>query len=346
MTENKNTNCAAAHLGYSDEALQALSQTSVKYESGVVPWATWESENSSFGKTFREWAHYPKTFPLFFSSDHGVHWESRCWPNEINSAYATFFTWNRKKNDLMRSNYHKNSYHVPHPWVGYRKNHFPELPSNRSGTLVFFPHSNATTTPVYADLDQYINDLKSLPEKYQPVVICLLSDDIKKDLHKKLRKYGIPLVTAGALNSQNFVDRFYSLLYQFKYASSSNIGSHTFYILEAGIPFFLYGPHPEYHIKGSDAVKDGKQDLRDYGDEEDIDNFVKLKGLLTPVTDSISPDVSGMVREYLGMNSETSRAKGTLIIWMQLIFHLDEVVSLLIGKIRRIFAKPKSVENK
>ncbi|WP_310446570.1 hypothetical protein [Thiobacillus sp.] len=339
MIKNEIPNYAAAHLGYSDEELQALSKVSVKFESGVVPWATWESENSSFGKTFREWAHYPKIFPLFFSSDHGVHWESRCWPNEINSPYPTFFTWNRKKNDLMRRNHNKNSYHIPHPWINYRKKHFPMLPDNRLGTLVFFPHSNATTTPVYADLDQYINDLKSLPEKYQPVVICLLSDDIEKEIHKKLRKYGVPLVTAGALNSQGFVDRFYSLLYQFKYASSSNIGSHTFYILEAGIPFFLYGPYPEYHIKGSDAVKDGKQDLRDYGDEEDIKNLEKLKELLTPITDTISPEVSSMAMEYLGINSKMSRFNGALIIWMQLVFHLDEVASLVLGRIRKSLAR-------
>jgi len=333
----------AAHLGYSDEELETLSKTSVKFESGIVPWATWESENSSFGKTFREWAHYPKIFPLFFSSDHGVHWESRCWPNEINSSYSTFFTWNEKKNDLMRRNHNKNSHHISHPWVNYRRKHFPVLPSDRSGTLVFFPHSNSTTTPVYRDLDKYIGDLKSLPEKYQPIVVCLLADDIEKGLHKSLRKYEVPLVTAGLLSSRNFVDRFYALLYQFKYASSSNIGSHTFYILEAGIPFFLYGPYPEYHIKGSDAVKDGKQDLRDYGDEEDIENFEKLKMLLTPVVDTISPEVSDMVRGYLGMNSKMSRFKSALIIWMQLLFHLDDVIFHFANKMIRVLTKKKYI---
>lgn len=336
-----NINESSHHLGYSDQQLENLCTVSLRFEAGITPWATWESENTSFGKTFREWARYPKVFPLFFSSDHGVHWESRCWPNEINSKYNTFFTWNSKKCELMRENHQKKSYHVPHPWVSYRKKHYPKLPNKRSGTLVFFPHSNAKTTPVYEDIDKYISDIKSLPQKHQPVVICLMAHDIEKKLHKKLRRYDIPLVTVGAVNSQSFVDRFYSLIYQFKYTSSPNIGSHTFYILEAGVPFFLFGPYPEYHIKGSDAVEDGKQNLRDYGDEEDIINFSKIKSLLSLPVDEVTTEQSVMTSKYLGLNSKMTRAKAMLILWKTLFLHVDDLVLIYLKRFNRVLSKLK-----
>lgn len=336
-----NLNKMSAGVGYSDEQLEMLCLPRSRFECGIAPWAAWESENSSFGKTFREWTNYPKLFPLYISSDHGVHWESRCWPNEINSRYSTFFTWNKKKNDLMRRIHNKKSYHVPHPWVSYRRKHFSTLPINRLGTLVFFPHSNTSTTPVYENLDEYIADLKSLPEKYQPVVMCLSFHDIDKKIHKKLRSYDIPLVTNGTTNSKNFIDRFYSLLYQFKYASSSNVGSHTFYILEAGIPFFLYGPYPKYHIKGSVAVKDGEQDLRDYGDEEDLREFSKFKQLLSSPEDKVTAEQHALMSKYLGLDSEITRLKASLILWRELFLHSSEVVTVYAKLAFRLMKKIK-----
>lgn len=326
-------------LGFSDEELEYLSKRNSLFEFGLAPWAAWESENSSFGKCFRNWAFYPSILPICLSSDHGVHWESRCWPNEIGNPYKTFFTWNKKKNDLMRQVNGKTSYHVPHPWVHYRKKHYPKLPKKRKGTLVFFAHSNKTTTPNYKDLDSYISDLQALPEIYQPVVLCLSFHDIEKGLHKVLRKYGLPLVTAGTTSSQSFVDRFYSMIMEFQYSSSANIGSHTFYLLEAGIPFFLFGPYPEYHIKGSKAVSDGKQDLTDYGDSEDIENFDKLKQLLDKRTDTVTQEQLIFVSHYLGLHANTSRIKASAVMWRELFFNLGKVLRLYTNSIIRTVNK-------
>ncbi len=315
-------------VGYSDEKLERLSRVQVRFEAGIVPWATWESENSSFGKTFRGWARFPKILPLYISSDHGVHWGATCWPNEIENKYRTFLTWNKKKSDLMREKHGRNSHHVPHPWVFYRSKYFPELPKNRSGTLVFYAHSNDTGRPIYENIDKYMNDLKSLSEKYHPIVMCLSFHDINKGLHKELRKYKIPLVTAGTTNSQLFVDRFYSLLYQFKFASSSDIGSHTSYIIEAGIPFFLYGPYPQYKFTGSNAVEDGTQDLRDYGDEDDIQELDNFEKMLSFPQDEVTEEQIAIVSKYLGLNSEMTRFRIALILWRELFLHLGELITV------------------
>ena len=324
--------------GFSDEKLERLSQHSLS-ERGLTPWAAWESENSSFGKTFREWAGYPSFLPLCFSSDHGVHWESRCWPNEINSPYKVYLTWNKKKSTAMTMNHGKTSYYVPHPWVFHRKKFWGDPPANRGGTLVYYAHSNGQGTPLYKDLDQYIESLKNLPAQYQPIVLCVSFHDIQKNIHKKLRKYQIPIVTAGSTGARDFVDRFYSLVYQFNYATSPHIGSHTFYVLEAGIPFFIYGDHPEFHMKGSDAVPDGLINLRDYGDEEDIARLQKLRELLSAKVEAVTDEQRAMVSEYLGLDSNVSRSNASLIFWLSLFSNFGKVAGLYIATIVRLGRK-------
>jgi hypothetical protein len=334
---------ADGYGGYSNEELEMLCKVKSRFEKGIVPWASWEAENSSFGKTFRVWARFPSFLPLFICSDHGVNWGTKCWPNEIESPYKAYFTWNRKKNDFMVNVHKKKSYHVPHPWIFYRQKNYPRLPDNRFGTLVFYAHSNANTTPSYENLEKYIADLKSLPEKYHPLVICLSFHDINKGLHKELRKYGLPLVTAGTTNSQKFVDRFYSLLYRFKYCSSSNIGSHTFYIVEAGIPFFLYGPYPEYNLKGSKYVKDGRQDINDYGEPDDVENFEYLKRLLSSPVDQVTPEQHQIVSKYLGLTSDMSRLHAAWVLWRALLMHIDDLIVMYLRLAKGLLSKVYSL---
>lgn len=71
------------HEGFSDEELLRLSRLQRRTEAGYAPWASWEAENSSFGRTLREWAGYPSCLPLCVTSDHGVHWESHSSPTKL-----------------------------------------------------------------------------------------------------------------------------------------------------------------------------------------------------------------------------------------------------------------------
>jgi hypothetical protein len=41
--------------GMEDDELEKLSSKVKWLDKGKAPWATWESENSSFGRTFRLW---------------------------------------------------------------------------------------------------------------------------------------------------------------------------------------------------------------------------------------------------------------------------------------------------
>jgi hypothetical protein len=314
-------------MGFTNEKLELLSQVHSRFDGGFSHWASSESEFSSFGKTFRKWSSFPSFLPLYICSDHAVHWESKCWLNEIASPYSVFFTWNAKKNKKMNLISGKRSYYVPHPWVSYRKKNYKKLQSlRRSGTLVFFPHSNENSNPFFNNLDEYINQLKSLPVQYTPIVICLLYSDIEKDLHIKLRKYNIPLITAGTMISQKFVDRFYKMLLSFEYSTSPNIGSHAFYSIEAGVPFFLYGDSPTYQIKNSKMVSDGELNLQDYGDEEDINNLNRLQSLLSYGSILINEELQNIVNTYMGLDSNMTKKGMFFILFVEFFSHLDEFI--------------------
>ena len=291
------------HEGFSDDDLQRLSCLQSRTEAGLAPWASWEVENSSFGHTLRDWTGYPAWLPICACSDHGVHWESRCWPNEIESPYQLYLTWNSKKARNMRNNHKKKVQYIPHPWVAYRKKHFPKTDHGRKGTIVFYTHSNSTTTPVFKSLDSYMQSLRDLPSQFHPIVLCLSFHDVLKGFPQKLRKYGFPIVSAGTTASTLFVDRFYSISSRFAYSCSPALGSHTYYLVESGLPFFLHGDPPTYFIKGSNAVSDGEQDWREYGDDEDIEHYRFLHDLFSNPVEFVTPEQSASVAPYLGLDS-------------------------------------------
>ena len=69
--------------------------------------------------------------------------------------------------------------------------------------------------------------------------------------------------------------------------------------------FFLYGPAPKYVIKGSRAVRDGELNLRDYGDDEDIERFMALRRLFSEPLEAVSTAQREAVGYYLGKDADT-----------------------------------------
>lgn len=332
----------SAHKGFSDSELERLCSPSI-LEKGLFPWASWESESTGYGKTFRLWANYPRVLPLLFCSDHGAGVGSRCFHNEINSPYDLFLTWDKKKSITMREVYGKSSYHVPQPWSFYRKKVWGSPPEERSGTLVFYPHSNGESEPCLDYYDDYIEELKRLPNEFQPICLCISFHDIEKGRHKDLRKYNIPLVTAGAGRCGIFVDRFYSLIYQFRYGTSPNIGSHVYYTMEAGIPFFLFGKDPDYLMKDSPDVNNGLFKVEDYGDAEDVAERETFRKLISIPTRTVTPIQREFVERRLGLDAEMSRMRATMLIWAAFFKNIHRIIPLYFGAIFRVLSKYTAV---
>jgi len=303
----------------SDSQLEILAR-SPRRDLGYSPWAAWEAERSGFGLGFRRAAHYPSWLPLFITSDHYVDPLIQMRDNEVNPEFGVYLSWNAQKVDALRKR-GVNAHHCRHPWnyLDLDTSHSGRTPS---GTLVFWPHSHSKHRDD-TDPEDFVSSLMDLPRHYRPFVLCLMSYDIGLGLHKKLRKFGLPLTTVGDVNSQRYPYRFFRLMRNFWFAASPNMGSQVYYTLWSGRPYRLVGRNAYQHkiLSCTDTwnheSKSVAFNLR-YTDNE-------LKELVTDFEASLEFDLEqpldmqvAFAKKNMGLESEMTRGTLTHIVWDQL----------------------------
>ena len=277
----------------------------------LFPHFIWESENSSYGKCFRLWAKIPRWIQLPFVCPHSAYAGCNAMYNETDTRCKLFLGWPEKKVINVAQSCGKASYVVQHPWCWYRKNIIKRSYSSKAkGTLFFWPHANDLTQPEVRN-EELVQALLDLDPKLQPVSICLYYYDVERGLHKELEKYGIPILTAGKNSSENFVDRFYDLIFSFKYCASADAwGTQVFMSIEAGVPHFLIGDRPAYKYKelglemrlsktGSSQVSDST-----YASRAEIEELKKFENSLKEVRDSPSEYQKKFVQKVLSIDND------------------------------------------
>ena len=311
--ETSSDQSSQLYNGYTDSELESLAEPA-EIEMGIAPWIYWSSEHHSFGRLYRQWGFYPRLFPLFFYSDHGIHRVLEFTPHEISNDAAVHFVFNMERATRNSDFPNKKVICVPHPWISYRRKNNIRQSESAKGTLVFFSHATEGVEFHGRDSDEYFETLKSLPEKYHPLVICMHMHDIKNGHHKKLRKHGLPIVTAGNTSSIGFVDRYYNLIRNFKYACSNETGSQLYYCVEMGIPYFFIGDriygvnrsHPDLPLGlvNSDLTE---KEFRE------VEN-----NLFGASVDVVNLQQKVFVEWALGLNSSVTRLQASWIMWQEL----------------------------
>jgi hypothetical protein len=299
-------------IGMTDEQLEAA----CKSKRGLVYLANWTSEVYSFGKCFREISNYPRIFPLFLYSDHGAGLHSNLYPHEVNNKARVHMTWHLLKAQRYKNFEGRKFIHVPHPWILYRKKKELKRAENPVGTVAFFTHHVPGIKWQGHDTEEYFEYLKKLPKKYQPVVLCMHMHDINAGHHKELRKYGLPIVTAGNAYSPNFVDEFYNLIESFAYGTSQDWGSQLAYCVELGIPYFLTGSSTQKLINiNHNEMPVGVVDR--YIDKFHEEYAKKAELLFSTRVDAVSPEQLKFVESVLGLDSGLSANNVSHIIWRE-----------------------------
>ncbi len=313
----------AIYLGYSDEELERK-VSNEGCNPGLGHWQYWTSELYSVGRLYRELAFYPEIFPLFVYSDHGIHPTSELAKHEIDNESEVHFTFNPeriKKNTIVN----KQIYLISHPWVAYRKKKEYKPSFSAKGTLVFVSHSTTAVEWIEKDRDGYFSDLKNLPEKFKPLVLCMHMHDINKKHHLEYRKYGLPIVTCGNTSSINFVDEFYKLTTQFKYASSNTAGSQLYYCIEMGMPYFLFGDTPDLLNKSDTNLPLGVLKQKN---ETAIKIHKEEQKLFREMTDQVSPEQKIFAEWVLGLGSKMERPQFIFIVWWQLFKNMKKFIKI------------------
>jgi len=243
------------YKGYTKEKIEQLCDDKFAHK-GFSEWIYWTSEVYSFGKYIRDYGLYPKFLPLMCYCNHGIG-DDMVYDHELKNDASCMFVFSDKKCTDYKKESRKPCYIIPAPFVWYRKKYYIEPLNTAKGTLAFPAH----TTPeidLGSDIELYIQELRNLPEEFQPVSVCIHMHDVNKGQHEIFLKHGIPVYTVGNAFDYRFAKRFYDILKNFKYTTSNMVGSYTYYSVEMGIPFSIYGDRPILINNADENIEKGE----------------------------------------------------------------------------------------
>lgn len=234
--------------GFSDSELEELAGPSHGSREGLprsaVPWLFFASEMYSHGKTIRTLLKWPKALPIPVFSDHGIGPHPQLVGPELTNAANVHLTWTSWK-ELPVGEEKRKLVRCIHPWVAYRRTLGLTKNATAKGTLLFVPHSLPGHLSDPYDHSKYFADVLQLAPELRPRAICIAMHDVHLGLHRSLRKFGLPIVSAGNSSSPLFADRFYDIVRRFSFATSPTWGTQTFICEEFGVKYFLFGEEPK-----------------------------------------------------------------------------------------------------
>lgn len=205
---------------------------------------------------FLDYFDLPKTLITSFHLDHGINLPE---PSKKPEAYyyknnAAIFVTNEEMAELYKSLTPKPVHAVGALFPRYRQMRSIEPKADRKGTVAFPIHS-IFGVDIKDGWKQYAEDLLSLPAEFHPIKICVYWLDVERGRHKVFEEMGLEVMTAGYFTSSKFVQRFYDILANAKYATSNEFGSYLPYSIEMGIPFFMYGRRAELENSRPDTIQ-------------------------------------------------------------------------------------------
>jgi len=162
---------------------------------------------------------------------------------ELNCGAPVQFYHYKKNLERWRRLSRKPCYSLRSPFVCFREKYHIQKSPTAIGTIAFLAHGGPELQHHF-DHQAYAEALRTLPEVFHPISICLHAYDIEHGIHLYYKENGFDIYTAGNTKDRSFIPRFYDILCRFRYATSSVVGSYAYYATELGIPFFLTGEHP------------------------------------------------------------------------------------------------------
>ncbi len=138
-----------------------------------LPPPYWTAELYSKGLNIRKYAYYPSFLPICAYTSHGVGEFLSPLKHELESDAPVHFFLNSDAVKRYKKQSKKKCFVIYSPEVFYRKSNKIEQFENARGTLVFPVHSTPDCDEI-SNKEDYIQELKNLPSKYKPIVVCLL----------------------------------------------------------------------------------------------------------------------------------------------------------------------------
>lgn len=197
------------------------------------------------------------------------------------------------------------------PQVRYRRYQGIVQDVDACGTIAFPCHSTHHIDTEF-DHSVYAEQLRTLPERFQPVSVCIYALDLLKGRHRPYLEAGLPILSAGHMADPGFTTRLYDFLRRARFTTGNEIGTHSILSLEMGIPYFHSGPQPRYrpgagaaeHASIADTLGKPLLSPTDYNRPKSA----RLRALIPTVTDDvvISPDLAALIQDIHGCDDAAS----------------------------------------
>lgn len=272
-----------------------------------------ETQDYGFNIIIKEYAKFPKIFPLACHFEHG--WTVLTDPLVTDLAVdkPLMLVFNNRRAKAWKKKSDLPVAIMGSPFCHFRKMHHITQKKDAKGTVVFPSHSTVNLKSNF-DIKEYCKNMSNFPQEFRPITICLLWLDYQDKGADIYRKAGFSVVTSGpkVSNSLEFVRNYYEILSSHKYATSNDVGSYTFYAIEMGLPFFLTGETPEMTMKEgrSDPNVSEKYKMTDFK----RGRYVTALFSTGPIT-KILPEQKNFVLEEIGHNDRLSRGELNKLLW-------------------------------
>ena len=231
-----------------------------------------EDRKYSNNKIIRVLTGFPQNIPLPCRFEHGNTPLNGKPVNDLKKMKRLLLFYNKRRAEIWQKYSKKQAVIIGSPFVQYRRLKNICRVENPAGTIAYPLHSTQKEISVF-DRQEYCEKLEQLPQEFRPIKICIHEHDFLRGFDKIYEKHGFEVVTAGVREEPDFVDKFYEILRQFKYATSNAFGSYLFYAVDMDIPFFIYGHKPSIKHLNKKGVSDSTFDFIDLKCGDYIENL-------------------------------------------------------------------------
>ena len=262
-----------------------------------------------FNLIIKEYARFPARLPLPCHMEHG--WTPLTPPliSDLATCKELMLVFSKRRKEAWQRESGIPVEVMGAPFVLYRRMRNLTQKSDAKGTLAFACHSSVSVEAKY-DVERFCALLKALPDDFRPVSVCLHHADLQEGLGAIFKQHGFEIVGAGNSAGLSFIRNLYGLLSRHRYAASNVMGSHTFYAVEMGLPFFLVGEEPVFINRGNDPnmPKQGKVSDDYYG-------RLAIELFSTGPIKSISEKQRAFVEAETGVRDCLSREDLHRVLW-------------------------------
>jgi hypothetical protein len=197
------------------------------------PKASYWAYDTGYGlmDIYKDYAGFDNNYQPKINTIHGTFMgmKPRWWLNSeagFKSIPAMFVNYETNKLMLESLIGEEKKFHlVQHPYHLILENYKNELQTERSGSILFLPHTLGFGKPF--SIEFLVGELKKLPIQTGPIKICIHPNDINSESVALLRKDNYEIVCCGARYDPLFLHRFFRICNGVKYCLSIDLSTHT-----------------------------------------------------------------------------------------------------------------------